>query len=274
LAFSLLIGERWSNYGGRNGWQEFEVFPTTPFNYALDLGQGDPARSMELVRKSGPLAIQPFTQDSAPMLIRAKARKVPAWEQDSKGLLMPLQMSPVKTSEPIETVTLIPMGAARLRISAFPVAGQGSDAREWARLKRNPITASHSFDADTTEAVIDGLEPKQSNDNSIPRFTWWDHRGTTEWIQQTFPAKRKVSAASVYWFNDSGAGACRVPASWRVLYLDGTAWKPVTATTGYGTKPDTFNRSGFEPVQTTALRIEVKLQPDYSGGILEWKTFE
>jgi hypothetical protein len=28
---------------------------------------------------------------------------------------------PVQSSEPVETVTLIPMGAARLRISAFPV---------------------------------------------------------------------------------------------------------------------------------------------------------
>jgi hypothetical protein len=27
----------------------------------------------------------------------------------------------------------------------------------------------------------------------------------------------------------------------------------------------------FQPVETTALRIEVQLQLEFSGGILEWK---
>jgi hypothetical protein len=31
------------------------------------------------------------------------------------------------------------------------------------------------------------------------------------------------------------------------------------------------NRVSFQPVETTGLRIEVELQPNYSGGILEWK---
>ncbi len=42
-----------------------------------------------------------------------------------------MQQSPVKSSEPVETVTLIPMGCARLRISAFPVIGEGPDAQPW-----------------------------------------------------------------------------------------------------------------------------------------------
>jgi hypothetical protein len=37
----------------------------------------------------------------------------------------------VKDNQPAETVTLIPMGAARLRISAFPVIGTGGKAYEW-----------------------------------------------------------------------------------------------------------------------------------------------
>jgi len=32
-----------------------------------------------------------------------------------------LPQSPVPTEEPVEKVRLVPMGAARLRISAFPV---------------------------------------------------------------------------------------------------------------------------------------------------------
>jgi hypothetical protein len=58
------------------------------------------------------------------MELRVRAKKIAAWKQDSLGLVGKLQPSPVKSGEPIETVTLIPMGAARLRISAFPVIGE------------------------------------------------------------------------------------------------------------------------------------------------------
>jgi hypothetical protein len=34
---------------------------------------------------------------------------------------------------------------------------------------------------------------------------------------------------------------------------------------------DHFNRVAFAPVETKALRLEVQLQPGWSGGILEWK---
>lgn len=124
---------------------------------------------------------------------------------------------------------------------------------------------------DSVEAMIDGLEPKNSNDHSIPRFTWWDHLGSAEWVQYDFDKPRKVSAVEVYWFDDSGVGRCRVPASWKLLYRDNETWKPVTGASEFGTKVDTFNRVSFTPVEASALRIEVQLQTDFSGGILEWK---
>jgi hypothetical protein len=58
---------------------------------------------------------------------------------------------------------------------------------------------------------------------------------------------------------------------WRLLYKDGPTWKPVEAASGYGTKPDQFNRATFRSVQTHGLRLEVQLQPGRSGGILQWK---
>jgi hypothetical protein len=62
-----------------------------------------------------------------------------------------------------------------------------------------------------------------------------------------------------------------VPKSWKLLYRDGNAWKPVAAAGEFGTRPDAWNRVAFPTVQTTALRIEVQLQPEFSGGILEWR---
>ncbi|MGE5610199.1 MAG: glycoside hydrolase family 127 protein, partial [Bacillota bacterium] len=82
-------------------------------------------------------------------------------------------------------------------------------------------SASHTWHLDSPEAMNDQAEPATSNDPNIPRFTWWDHKGTTEWAQYDFKTPTKVSAVEVYWFDDSPSGGCRVPKSWRLLYKDG-----------------------------------------------------
>ena len=168
-------------------------------------------------------------------------------------------------------VTLIPMGAARLRISAFPIIGTGRNAHEWTEPKPPPVSASHCYEQDSVEALIDGLEPQNSNDRTIPRFTWWDHRGGSEWVQYDFEKPSRVSAVEVYWFDDAPNGGCRQPQSWRLLYKAGEFWKPVDGASEFGGKLNAYNRSTFKTVETTGLRIEAQLQPNYSGGILEWK---
>jgi DUF1680 family protein len=132
-------------------------------------------------------------------------------------------------------------------------------------------SASHVFAQDHVDALNDGVAPKNSGDHNIPRFTWWDHKGTTEWVQYDFAKPAKVSSVEVYWFDDTGRGACRIPSSWRLLYKSGPDWKPVESASAYGVAKDKFTKLTFTPVETTALRLEVQLQPHFSGGILEWK---
>jgi hypothetical protein len=133
-------------------------------------------------------------------------------------------------------------------------------------------TATTSFpNQDAVDALNDQVEPANSGDPNIPRFTWWDHRGTTEWVQYDFKGAHKPSAVEVYWFDDTGRGQCRVPKSWRLLFKAGDAWKPVEGAPEYGVRADTYNRVTFTSVETTALRLEVELQPNCSGGILEWR---
>jgi DUF1680 family protein len=132
-------------------------------------------------------------------------------------------------------------------------------------------SASRVWQADTLAAINDGEEPKNSNDQGIPRLTFWDHKGTTEWVQYDFKSATAVSAVEVYWFDDTGNGGCRVPASWQMLFKDGNEWKPVAGASEYGVRKDAYNRTTFAPITTMGLRLEVKLQPGFSGGILEWK---
>ena len=212
----------------------------------------------------------PWTVDHAPIQLEARARRIPEWTLDRHGLCAVLQDSPVRSDEPEETVTLIPMGCARLRISAFPVIGDGPGAHTWNEPPRPRYRTTASHVHDDVGAPCDGVAPANSGDHAIPRFTWWDRRGTTEWLQYTFEAAREVSAVSVYWFDDTGVGQCRVPASWRVLCRKGQIWTPVQPEGAYGTERDRPNQVAFAPVRTDAVRLEVKLQDAYSGGVLEW----
>ncbi len=135
------------------------------------------------------------------------------------------------------------------------------------------IRASHVNPTDTLTALNDGVLPKSSKDHGLPRMTWWDHRGSTEWVSYQYKQPRQFSKAAVYWFDDTGIGRCRIPASWRLLWRNGSEWIEVKLTAGsrYAMALDRMNTVTFEPVQTRELKLEVQLQPDFSGGILEWE---
>jgi hypothetical protein len=271
LTYSVKIKEKYVRHGGTDAWPAWDIFPDSPWNYGLELPKNNPARAFKVIHKDWPQDDQPFTPDSTPVLLVAKARRILPWQLDEKGLVREVLNSPVGSREPEEEITLVPMGAARLRISAFPTVGAGPDANEWPMPVKVSVTASHCNESDSVAAVCDELLPKNSGDIAIPRFTWWDHKGTTEWVQREFDKKATVSQIQVYWFDDTGRGSCRVPESWQLLSRRNGQWIPVQSQGGFGVEPNKFNPVEFAPVTTDALRIEVKLRSDFSGGILEWR---
>jgi hypothetical protein len=131
------------------------------------------------------------------------------------------------------------------------------------------VTASYKTKA--LIAVNDQMLPQSSNDGSVFYYHWWPKKDTLHWIQYTFEKTSKVSKAKVYWFDDGPWGGCRVPESWKLMYLapDGT-WTDVAPTSSFGTEKDKLNEVTYIPVETTALRLIVKLPKDNSSGIYEW----
>ncbi|PYR20372.1 MAG: six-hairpin glycosidase [Acidobacteria bacterium] len=119
-------------------------------------------------------------------------------------------------------------------------------------------------------AINDGDDPK-SSDDPASYFDWWPRRGTVEWVEYAFPKPSTVSEVEIYWFDDTGRGQVRVPASWRLFYREGNTWKPVTTTGAFGVEKDRYNTLAFSPVTTTGLRVEVTAQPQWPAGIQEWK---
>jgi len=118
LTYSLKIGQRWEKIGGTEEWPELAVYPTTPWNIGLIVDRANPSASFELVKWSTE-SERPFDLDTAPLELHGKGRVIPQWTL-SKNSAGPLPPSPVKSDQPAQDITLVPMGCARLRVSVFP----------------------------------------------------------------------------------------------------------------------------------------------------------
>ena len=272
LTYSLQIKENYQRFGGTDRWPAWDIYPGSPWNYGLVL-KSRPSLAFKVKQLAWPADDQPFNNQAAPIRIEARAKRIANWTLDGRGCVNEVVPGPIRSKEREETVSLIPMGAARLRLSAFPVIGSGDDARDWPAMPKPAYKVGASFcgESDTTDAVCDGMTPQNSNDHAIPRFTWWPHKGTSEWVTLEFAKARKVSVCRLYWFDDTPAGGCGLPKSWRLFYRENDAWKPVRNPGNFGVGKDVFNQVNFEAVDTTALKMEVELAPGLSGGILEWQ---
>ena len=139
LTLSLKIGEefirrdsretaigdsKWQKGADAENWPSYEIHPTTAWNYALVLGEKDPLEGFEVVKKSWPSDNFPFTPGNVPLEVKAQGRRIPSWKIDKYGLCAVLPETDAPKSPQIENITLIPMGAARLRISAFPAVSE------------------------------------------------------------------------------------------------------------------------------------------------------
>jgi len=134
---------------------------------------------------------------------------------------------------------------------------------------KSKVSGSHITKA--IQAINDQMEPENSNDKSIIFYHWWPKKNTVEWLQYDFENAASVSEASVYRFDDGPFGGTRIPSGWRILYKDGNDWKPVKARSKYEIDTDRFCSVSFDPVETTALRLEVTLPKDHASGVMEWK---
>ena len=112
---------KWQENADPSKWPSYEIQPDGAWNYGLLNNFSDLEKNFTIVKKPWPTDNFPFTLGAVPIEIKTKGRKIPAWTIDQYGLCAELPQSPVSTGDPIEEITLVPMGAARLRISAFPV---------------------------------------------------------------------------------------------------------------------------------------------------------
>ncbi|AYL94928.1 glycoside hydrolase family 127 protein [Mucilaginibacter celer] len=159
---------------------------------------------------------------------------------------------------PSEMTVWIPYEASAARPKPAPTIASTSKVTSSVKNKR------------MYNAIKDQYEPADSKDTNYPYLHWWPAHNTSEFVQYDFDAAHTVSESKVYWYDDGPWGGCRIPASYKILYLKDGQWVPVKNTTPYAVSKDAFNTVSFEPVTTTALKLEVQLPVDNSTGIHEW----
>ncbi|AXC11283.1 Putative glycosyl hydrolase (DUF1680) [Acidisarcina polymorpha] len=116
LVFSYPIGEDWVKLRDRGMTADWQVFPSSPWNYALAASE----RTVRDIRvKETSLDASPFAREGTPVTLEVEARKLPSWRAVD-GVADPIPQSPVSSDEPSERLTLVPYAAAKLRITAFP----------------------------------------------------------------------------------------------------------------------------------------------------------
>lgn len=119
---STAIGDsHWQESADASQWPTTEIYPGSPWNYAL-CTDGNFLSDISIVKKPWPADNFPFTQHSVPLEFKAKGVKIPSWTIDEHGLCGVLPNAKAERAKEVEEITLVPMGAARLRISAFPQA--------------------------------------------------------------------------------------------------------------------------------------------------------
>ncbi len=116
LVFSYPIGEDWVKLRTRGMTADWQVFPASEWNYALDVSE----TSVQAVKvEEHPVGGSPFALTGTPVKLQMTARKVPAWRAVD-GVADAVPQGPLRSEEPEETITLVPYAAAKLRITAFP----------------------------------------------------------------------------------------------------------------------------------------------------------
>lgn len=118
---NVVADAKWQPNADQSKWPAYEIYPASMWNYGLALNNQPLDKQFEVVKKTWPQSNFPFTQNDVPIMIKAKGKLIPDWTLDKYGLCDTLPQSPVATNTKETEITLIPMGAARLRISAFPV---------------------------------------------------------------------------------------------------------------------------------------------------------
>jgi len=133
--------------------------------------------------------------------------------------------------------------------------------------------ATPSASSGWAPGLNDGFTPKNSKDIDKHFFTWWNKHEKDNWVQYDFSKPVELSQSKVYWLDILHyEGNYAAPKSWNLQYKNQKGkWVNVETSDILGVSLNEFNTVTFKKIITSAIRMNVEFQDDYSCGIIEWK---
>ena len=132
------------------------------------------------------------------------------------------------------------------------------------------IKATYTYQNDDELAPVDGKQPTNSFDRTIPRWTAWPKVGEKQSVEVKLKKKQPIESVSVYWYDDKGG--VQLPVEWNMDYFVDGEWhvfKPYV-TDRFGVELDQFNMvHPAEPIEAETIRINMMPKKESSIGILE-----
>lgn len=122
LVYSLSPGETWTRVNAEKPHRElphgdFEVRPSTPWNYGLLLDEKDPAADIRFEER--PVGDRPFTPEGAGMTAKARGRLLRNWRM-ANGWAAEFAPGLQESGERVQELTLVPYGCTNIRVTEFP----------------------------------------------------------------------------------------------------------------------------------------------------------
>lgn len=117
LVYSLKIGEDWRKLKDRAPAADWEIHPTSDWNYGLLLNEQNVLKQVKVAEKA--IGEYPFSPEGAPVVLTVPGRQLPQWKMEN-GSAAPPPEGPVTSVESLKELTLIPYGSAKLRVTLFP----------------------------------------------------------------------------------------------------------------------------------------------------------
>ena len=137
LALSLKIDEEYEQHDSRDPefvqddshwqagvdaslWPCYVLKAKSDWNYSLVVDEDNLPVNFSVERKPYPDSEQPFTLEGTPLEFKAVGHQIASWHFDATGMTDFLPTRWARRATETTSLTLVPMGAARLRIAAFP----------------------------------------------------------------------------------------------------------------------------------------------------------